>query len=206
MQHAPRLQKLRALLRALPRSAGVSALLVSRPADVRYLSGFTGSNGLLLLLPRRTVLLTDSRYTQQASAETHASGARVVIASQLYQRACELALSAQVAQLLYDSTELTVATLTLLQSALLANKPGGTPKAAWLRFLAPLDPWPVPQLRAICAPAPLNLPLPPSSSTAPAASVPRPCPSQPSLPQANALRCPTASPGHSPSHAKALLL
>jgi Xaa-Pro aminopeptidase len=157
MQHAPRLQKLRALLRALPRSAGVSALLVSRPADVRYLSGFTGSNGLLLLLPRRTVLLTDSRYTQQASAETHASGARVVIASQLYQRACELALSAQVAQLLYDSTELTVATLTLLQSALLANKPGGTPKAAWLRFLAPLDPWPVPQLRAIKDAAELRL-------------------------------------------------
>jgi Xaa-Pro aminopeptidase len=36
---------------------------------LRYLSGFTGSNGSLLVLPNRAVLFTDPRYTAQASQE-----------------------------------------------------------------------------------------------------------------------------------------
>ena len=47
----------------------VDAFLVTRPANVRYLTGFTGSNGQLLLGPRDGVLLTDGRYTEQAGHE-----------------------------------------------------------------------------------------------------------------------------------------
>jgi Xaa-Pro aminopeptidase len=48
----------------------VDALIVSSPANIRYLSGFTGSNGLLLVLPGAAVLFTDPRYTTQATQET----------------------------------------------------------------------------------------------------------------------------------------
>ena len=38
------------------------ALLVSAPANVRYLSDYTGSNGLVLILPAETHFFTDPRY------------------------------------------------------------------------------------------------------------------------------------------------
>ena len=38
------------------------ALLVTSPANVRYLSGFAGSNGMLLLTPTETHFFTDPRY------------------------------------------------------------------------------------------------------------------------------------------------
>ena len=48
------------------------------PANLRYLCGYSGSNGLLLFLDGRRVFFTDGRYTQQAREEVR--GARVVIA------------------------------------------------------------------------------------------------------------------------------
>lgn len=44
-------------------------MLVSALPNVRYLSGFTGSNGLLLVTPDSTILFTDPRYTIRASEE-----------------------------------------------------------------------------------------------------------------------------------------
>ena len=45
-------------------------LIVSGLPNVRYLSGFTGSNGLLLLSKDTSILLTDPRYTIQAGEES----------------------------------------------------------------------------------------------------------------------------------------
>ena len=60
--------------RALALSAlverGLDALLVSSLASIRYLAGFTGSRGLLVLLPGAARLITDARYSLQAAAET----------------------------------------------------------------------------------------------------------------------------------------
>ena len=47
----------------------IDALLVSGLPNVRYLSGFTGDNALLLIAPESTTLYTDPRYTIQASEE-----------------------------------------------------------------------------------------------------------------------------------------
>ena len=47
----------------------VDVLLVSALPNIRYLSGFTGSNGLLLVTPDSQTLFTDPRYTIQASEE-----------------------------------------------------------------------------------------------------------------------------------------
>jgi Xaa-Pro aminopeptidase len=47
----------------------LDALLVSAGPNVRYLSGFTGDNANLLVMPGRTILFTDPRYQIQAAQE-----------------------------------------------------------------------------------------------------------------------------------------
>ncbi len=47
----------------------VDALLISAAPNVRYLSGFTGDNGLLLVTPDSQTLFTDPRFTIQAAEE-----------------------------------------------------------------------------------------------------------------------------------------
>jgi len=56
----------------------LDGFVVAHPANLRYLCGYTGSNGLLLFLRDRRTLFTDGRYTQQAREEVR--GARVAIA------------------------------------------------------------------------------------------------------------------------------
>jgi Xaa-Pro aminopeptidase len=48
---------------------GVDALLVTRLPNVRYLTGFTGSNGQVLVTTSSTLFFTDGRYTHRASHE-----------------------------------------------------------------------------------------------------------------------------------------
>lgn len=51
-------------------------LLVTNLSNIRYLTGFTGSEALLILSPEDGWFLTDSRYTSQAGAEV--TGAKVI--------------------------------------------------------------------------------------------------------------------------------
>jgi len=60
-----RLERFRQLLP----EAGVDAVIISQPENRRYLSGFTGSAGYLLIGPDWAVLATDFRYTEQARQE-----------------------------------------------------------------------------------------------------------------------------------------
>jgi Xaa-Pro aminopeptidase len=50
-------------------AAGVDALLVSALVNVRYMTGYTGSNGLALVGPQTRVFVTDFRYVEQAEQE-----------------------------------------------------------------------------------------------------------------------------------------
>jgi Xaa-Pro aminopeptidase len=59
-------------------SAGLDALLVSHLPNIRYLCGFTGSAGFLLVTETGSVFFTDVRYDTQAREEV--KGAKVVIA------------------------------------------------------------------------------------------------------------------------------
>src|SRR4029077_6055439 len=54
------------------------ALLISHLPNIRYLCGFTGSAGLLLIETRGSVFFTDVRYDTQGRAEV--KDAKVVIA------------------------------------------------------------------------------------------------------------------------------
>ncbi|MBZ5599787.1 MAG: Xaa-Pro peptidase family protein [Acidobacteriia bacterium] len=55
----------------------LDGLLVTHLPNIRYLCGFSGSSGALLISEGKSVFFTDGRYTTQAKAEVQ--GARVVI-------------------------------------------------------------------------------------------------------------------------------
>lgn len=59
------------------REARVSALLVTRPEDVSYLTGFTGDDSFVLLGASWAALLTDGRYDEQARREC--AGVEIVV-------------------------------------------------------------------------------------------------------------------------------
>src|SRR5205823_7252988 len=56
---------------------GIDVLLVTDLVNVRYLTGYTGSNGLALLGPEVRRFITDFRYVEQAAAEVDPSFDRV---------------------------------------------------------------------------------------------------------------------------------
>ncbi|HET9709652.1 MAG TPA: aminopeptidase P family protein [Gemmatimonadales bacterium] len=67
-----------AALAALLGAEGLDALLVTSLANIRYLTGFSGSAGLLLAHAGDPLLVTDFRYQEQAEAEVNGA-ARVVV-------------------------------------------------------------------------------------------------------------------------------
>jgi Xaa-Pro aminopeptidase/Xaa-Pro dipeptidase len=48
----------------------IDSLFFFNTSNIFYLSGFSGSDGVLLLTPAKTILLVDGRYTTQASLQT----------------------------------------------------------------------------------------------------------------------------------------
>ena len=94
--------------------------MVTHLPNVRYLCGFSGSSGVLLLdaagrSPKST-LFTDGRYTQQARQEVH--GARVVIGKKpALVEACEAALKAKVKVLSFESEHLSFSSFRQLRYA-----------------------------------------------------------------------------------------
>ncbi len=58
-----------AKLRAEVAAAGVDAIMIMRPENRRYISGFHGSAGTLVVSQRRAYLLTDFRYIEQAKVQ-----------------------------------------------------------------------------------------------------------------------------------------
>ena len=65
---ANRLERLRSQLA----QNGLDAIFISQSENRRYLSGFTGSAGFLLISQDRAILATDFRYVEQARAEAPA--------------------------------------------------------------------------------------------------------------------------------------
>lgn len=60
-----RIEKVRGLLG----EEGIDGLLVTDPLNLRYLSGFSGTNGTILLTQEKTLFITDFRYLEQARLE-----------------------------------------------------------------------------------------------------------------------------------------
>jgi Xaa-Pro aminopeptidase len=49
--------------------AGVDCLIVTKPANVTYVTGFSGEDSWAMALPKAVILITDSRYSEQAAKE-----------------------------------------------------------------------------------------------------------------------------------------
>jgi len=64
-----RIKRLRKLRMSIAKK-GLDALLLSQPENLRYLSGFTGSSGWLLISGQNSILATDFRYVEQAKGES----------------------------------------------------------------------------------------------------------------------------------------
>ncbi|MEZ4413828.1 MAG: aminopeptidase P family protein [Gemmatimonadales bacterium] len=73
-------------LRALLATEGVDALLVTHLPNVRYLTGFTGSAGLLLVRHDDAVLFTDFRYATQAPVEVGDAAAVEIDSASVWDR------------------------------------------------------------------------------------------------------------------------
>jgi Xaa-Pro aminopeptidase len=74
MDHLSRQRRLRAELSDHHR---LDAFVVTHLPNVRYLTGFTGSAGVVLFGPGKPIFITDGRYTEQAYEQVQ--GAKVVI-------------------------------------------------------------------------------------------------------------------------------
>jgi Xaa-Pro aminopeptidase len=108
MNYSERQSKLVAALRR----ARVDGMLVTHLPNIRYLCGFSGSAGVLLVPSgdrvSKPVFYTDGRYTQQAAQEVQ--GARVVIARKgAMAEACEQARRAGIRVLGFEGEDLSYA-------------------------------------------------------------------------------------------------
>ncbi len=73
MNHKRRLREARLALAG----CRVDALLVTHLPNIRYLCGFTGSAGMLVITDQENALFTDGRYTQQAREEVQGAKIRI---------------------------------------------------------------------------------------------------------------------------------
>lgn len=110
--HAGRVARLRA---ALGRE-GPAAVLVTHLPNVRWLCGFTGSAGWLLVLPRETVFFTDFRYRVQSAREVRGAS-RVEYTGGALQAIAARVRRARVARLGFEAERMTVAVHADLRKA-----------------------------------------------------------------------------------------
>jgi Xaa-Pro aminopeptidase len=109
--HQERLNRLRARLQV----AGASGLLVTHPANVYYLTGFSGDAGALLVRKSSAYLFTDGRFRIQARDEVRVARVEIVQGSPSVAAATALAGRRNPLACAYEVDRLTVAQLSALR-------------------------------------------------------------------------------------------
>lgn len=114
-------------VRSALRARDLDGILVQKPENRRYLSGFTGSNGGLFIDSRRALLLTDFRYIEQASSESpHFEVVRVE--KSILEGLSEVLQGLEMFRLGFEGDYLTYQQYTLMQDQLagqnLVSSPG----------------------------------------------------------------------------------
>ncbi|GAC1364660.1 MAG: Xaa-Pro peptidase family protein [Acidobacteriaceae bacterium] len=96
-------------------AADLGALLVAHLPDVRYLCGFAGSSGVLVVAAGKLTLFTDGRYTEQAKKE--APDVKVILAKgSPLAAACAWIDAAGIERCGYDPTHTTVTGLVTMRA------------------------------------------------------------------------------------------
>ncbi|OQA04615.1 MAG: putative peptidase [bacterium ADurb.Bin374] len=102
MKKNPCLERQQAVVEAFP--AGLDAMLVTNLSNVRYLTGFTGSSGVLLLERKKSLFFTDFRYQEQSENEVGRSAEIVVFKTSSSEAVLEYLGKSRVASLGVEST------------------------------------------------------------------------------------------------------
>lgn len=102
-------------LRARLAAAGVDQALITHLPNIRYLTGFTGTAGLLLVRPGETVLLTDFRYESQADREVGGAASVVIERANTWDRLGRLFRDSGSGSLGYEAPALPARDLTRLR-------------------------------------------------------------------------------------------
>jgi Xaa-Pro aminopeptidase len=103
---------------AAVKRGGAEALLVTNLADVRYLTGFTGSSAALVLRGARCTMFTDGRYTTQARQEVDDAEIVIVVDRPAAVVACEWAIEKGISKCGFDPGTTSVAALEGWKDAL----------------------------------------------------------------------------------------
>lgn len=127
------------LLRRRISQSDAAALVVTHIPNIRYLSGFTGSAGILVVESDRASLFTDGRYAVQAPQEVKPSGVHVIIPQGGILKVAgeHLASRSQGRSKLcaaYDPTQLTVTQFKDLRGAA-GGRISWTPGTGWVENL-----------------------------------------------------------------------
>lgn len=96
-------------VRTAIQSRGLDGVLVTSPVNIRYLTGFTGTNGLLVLTARKVVLITDARYALQAKLEARKPVHVIVTHDGLYEEAARRALLPSGSRIGFEAHQVTYA-------------------------------------------------------------------------------------------------
>ena len=119
----PRTADRLATLRCRFDEAGVTALVVTQPANIFYLTSFHGSAGVVVLTPDGACLITDPRYATVAqrlvSAAAGAAGLRFVQVESSYEEAvCAVLKASGVSRVGIETAHMTVARYEWLERGL----------------------------------------------------------------------------------------
>ena len=99
--------------------ANLDGYVVTNLDQVRYLCGYSGSNGLLVVTPKQAFFLTDFRYGEQAAKEVKGAKRTICTKGDLLACLAELTfLNKKNARYGFDNSSLTVARLASLKSSL----------------------------------------------------------------------------------------
>lgn len=100
-------------------NANLDGFIVTNLDQVRYLSGYTGTNGLLVVTPKQAHFLTDFRYAEQAAKEVRGAKRTICTKGDLVVGLSELAfLNKKNQKYGYDNKSLTVERLACLKKTL----------------------------------------------------------------------------------------
>ncbi|MFL5828655.1 MAG: M24 family metallopeptidase [Solirubrobacteraceae bacterium] len=129
--------------------AGVDVMLVTNLVNVRYLTGYTGTNGLALVGPETKTFITDFRYVEQAAEEVDASFERRRAPQDLLEAIGE-ALPRRSLRLGFEDSHVTVRTHARLRELLADGVELVPVNGSIERLRAIKDPREVERIRAAC--------------------------------------------------------
>ncbi|MFH1063212.1 MAG: Xaa-Pro peptidase family protein [Candidatus Omnitrophota bacterium] len=100
------------------KKANIDAMLVSSPANVRYLSGFTSAESWLLISPSQNIFISDFRYKLQAEQEIDKSFQIEMVANSVYALVGQLVNKLKISSLCFEPDHMTYNQYSRIKAAL----------------------------------------------------------------------------------------